>query len=112
MSFNNKFITFFLVINLLVINFASNANSQENFETWLASYKKYALKKGISQSTIDTTFKNVKFLEQVIKYDRKQPEFFEDTITYVNKRANITRVTNAKKLLKKNKNLFMDVEKK
>ena len=112
MSFNNKFITFFLVINLLVINFASNANSHENFETWLASYKKYALKKGISQSTIDTTFKNVKFLEQVIKYDRKQPEFFEDTITYVNKRANITRVTNAKKLLKINENLFIDVEKK
>ena len=112
MSFNNKFITFFLVVNLLVINFTSNANSQENFETWLASYKKYALKKGISQSTIDTTFKNVKFLERVIKYDRKQPEFFEDTITYVNKRANITRVTNAKKLLKKNENLFIDVEKK
>ena len=111
MSFNNKFITFFLVVNLLVINFTSNANSQENFETWLASYKKYVLKKGISQSTIDTTFKNVKFLERVIKYDRKQPEFFEDTITYVNKRANITRVTNAKKLLKINKNLFIDAEK-
>ena len=112
MSFNNKFITFFLVVNLLVINFTSNANSQENFETWLASYKKYVLKKGISQSTIDTTFKNVKFLERVIKYDRKQPEFFEDTITYVNKRANMTRVKNAKKLLKKNENLFIDVEKK
>ena len=112
MSFNNKFITFFLVVNLLVFNFTSNANSQENFETWLASYKKYVFKKGISQSTIDATFKNVKFLEQVIKYDRKQPEFFEDTITYVNKRANITRVTNAKKLLKINENLFIDVEKK
>ena len=57
MSLNNKFITFFLIVNILVIIFASNANSQENFETWLTSYKKYAIKKGISQSTIDATFK-------------------------------------------------------
>ena len=112
MSFNNKFVIFFLAINLLIFNLTFNTNAQENFDTWLASYKEYAFKKGISQETIDTTFKNVKFLEQVIKYDRKQPEFFEDTITYVSKRANITRVKNAKRLLKKNKDLFIDVENK
>ena len=112
MSFNNKIVIFFLATNLLIVNLTFNTNAQENFDTWLTSYKEYALKKGISQKTIDTTFKNVKFLEQVIKYDRKQPEFFEDTITYVNKRANVTRVKNAKKLLKKNKDLFIDVENK
>ena len=57
-------------------------------------------------------FKNVKFLELVIRYDRKQPEFFEDTKTYVSKRANISRVYLARKLLKKNKDLFFDVESK
>ena len=31
--------------------------------------------------------KNVKFLDQVIKYDRKQPEFYEDTKTYIGKRT-------------------------
>ncbi len=112
MSINNKIVIFFLATNLLIVSLTFNVNAQENFDTWLASYKEYALKKGISQKTIDTTFKNVKFLEQVIKYDRKQPEFFEDTITYVNKRANVTRVKNAKKLLKKNKDLFIDVENK
>ena len=112
MSINNKIVIFFLATNLLLVSLTSNTNAQENFDTWLASYKEYALKKGISQKTIDTTFKNVKYLEQVIKYDRKQPEFFEDTITYVNKRANVTRVKNAKKLLKKNKDLFIDVENK
>jgi len=89
-----------------------NANSEETFNTWLQSYKKYALKKGISQETLNLSFKNVKFLDQVIKYDRKQPEFFEDTITYVTKRANLTRVKNAKKLLKKNKKLFNEIENK
>jgi membrane-bound lytic murein transglycosylase B len=88
------------------------ANSDDNFNAWLSSYKKFALKKGVSQKTIDIAFKNVKFLAQVIKYDRKQPEFYEDTITYVNKRANISRVKTAKKLFKKNKTLFTEVENK
>ena len=41
-----------------------------------------------------------------------QAEFFEDTITYVNKRANNSRVKSAKKLLKKNMSLFNEVENK
>ena len=103
---------FILLFQILVVNFSFNTNAEENFETWLSSYKKFALKKGVSQDTIDIAFENVKFLEQVIKYDRKQPEFYEDTITYVNKRANILRVKTAKKLLKENKVLFTEVENK
>ena len=57
-------------------------------------------------------FKNVKFLEKVIFYDRKQPEFFEDTITYVSKRATSSKAKKARNLLKKNKNLFNEVENK
>ena len=101
---------FFLMFQILVVGFSFKTNAEENFETWLSSYKKFALKKGVSQKTIDIAFKNVKFLEQVIKYDRKQPEFFEDTKTYVEKRANISRVETARKLLRKNKALFSEVE--
>ena len=112
MSFKFKIITFFLVLKILLISFSQVANSDEDFNTWLFSYKKFALKKGISQETIDTAFKNVRFLEKVIKYDRKQPEFYEDTITYVNKRANISRVKTARRLLGKNRLLFTEVENK
>ena len=49
-------------------------------------------------------------MEKVIIYDRKQPEFYEDTITYVSKRATENRATMASKLLKKNRNLFDEVE--
>ena len=101
---------FILLFQILVVGFSSKTDAEENFEIWLLSYKKFALKQGISQKTIDIAFKNVKFLEQVIKYDRKQPEFFEDTKTYVDKRANISRVKTARKLLKENKILFDDVE--
>jgi membrane-bound lytic murein transglycosylase B len=107
-----KILVFFLLFQIFAVNFSINTNAEENFETWLLSYKKFALKKGVSQKTIDNAFKNVKFLEQVIRYDRKQPEFYEDTITYVNKRANITRVKTAKKLFKKNKILFTEIENK
>ena len=71
---------FFLIFSPLKAN--------EDFNEWLTSYKKYAKSKGVSKETINIAFKNVVFLDQVIKYDRRQPEFYEDTITYVSKRAN------------------------
>ena len=101
MSTVYKVLMFLLLFQILVVGLSSKINAEENFETWLSSYKNFALKKGISQKTIDIAFKNVKFLEQVIKYDRKQPEFFEDTKTYVEKRANISRVETARKIIKK-----------
>ena len=112
MLLNHKIVYCFIILKFLLIGFVPAANSDDNFNVWLSSYKKFALKKGVSQETIDIAFKNVKFLAQVIKYDRKQPEFYEDTITYVNKRANISRVKTAKKLFKKNKTLFTEVENK
>jgi membrane-bound lytic murein transglycosylase B len=99
-----------LIVKLMTFTFIVSANAETDFKLWLESYKKSALKKGISQGTIDVAFKNVKFLDKVIKYDRKQPEFFEDTKTYVSKRANLLRVAGAKKILKKNKKLFNEIE--
>ena len=112
MKFHYK--TFILLFFLIFFptNYIFSDTNENSFENWLSNYKNFALKQGISQKTIDIAFKNVKFLEQVIKYDRKQPEFFEDTKTYVGKRANISRAKTARKLLKKNEKLFNDVENK
>ena len=112
MRFNYKIFIFFIFIKLLTLNSVFAENLENNFNNWLDNYKKFALKKGVSQETINIAFKNVKFLDQVIKYDRKQPEFIEDTITYVNKRANSLRKKNAIKLLLKNKALFNEIESK
>ena len=112
MLLNHKIVYCLIILKFLLIGFVPVANSDDNFNVWLSSYKKFALKEGVSQETIDIAFKNVKFLAQVIKYDRKQPEFYEDTITYVNKRASTSRVKTAKKLFKKNKTLFTEVENK
>ena len=108
----NKILIFILLFNFLSINVVLSALPEISFDAWLKSYKKIALKNGISQETINIAFEDVKFLEKVLIYDNKQPEFYEDTITYVNKRANNLRLKNAKILLNKNKKLFNEIENK
>ncbi len=107
-----KVLASFLILLALNINISYASNSNNKFNSWLNLYKKEALKNGISQKTLDISFKNVKFLPKVIEYDRRQPEFYEDTNTYVKKRATINRAKKAKALLKKNKKLFDEVENK
>ena len=109
MLFNYKFITFTLIFLCITFGVA-HSNVDRDFDLWVDDFKKSAKKKGISESTLKIVFKNVKYLDQVIKYDRKQPEFFEDTKTYIGKRANTSRAKTAKKLLKKNRSLFNKVE--
>ena len=101
-----------LLIILLIYPHFSHSSEEVDFNTWLKNFKITAQKEGISEETIITSLKNAKYLENVIKYDRHQPEFFEDTNTYVNKRATKSRMLEAKKLLRKNKKLFDEVEKK
>ncbi len=104
-------ITKILIFFILITNTDILSASTPEFNNWLTSFKNLALKKGISPETINIVFKDVRFLDKVIQYDRKQPEFIEDTNTYVNKRANKNRAKKAKQLLRKNNFLFNDVEK-
>ena len=106
-----KSIIVILFYLLIFTNTSKSSTEDQSFNEWLSLYKTYALENGVSQNTIDIAFKNVKFLDNVIKYDRKQPEFYEDTLTYVNKRANKLRVQIAKKKYAKNKELLNMVEK-
>ena len=62
-------------------------HDNSDFLIWKKNFKKLALNKGISKVTFDKAMSNVKFLPKVIEYDRYQPEFYEDTKTYVSKRT-------------------------
>ena len=104
-----KFYFFFLIF-LFVTGYAK-ASTNEEFKVWLTQFKTEAVKKGISEKTVNNVFKNARFLEKVIKYDRKQPEFIELTEVYVNKRATKKRAQIAKRLYLQNKKLFDEVEK-
>ena len=54
---------------------------------------------------------NAKFLPEVIRYDRYQPEFYEDTKTYIGKRASTKKVKKGHEFYKKNINLINKIEK-
>ena len=56
--------------------------------------------------------KDLRFLPKVIEYDRYQPEFYEDTSTYIGKRTNNKKVNIGLKTYKKNTKLIKKVEKK
>ena len=98
-----------LLFFLLTYPQFSHSSVEVDFNIWLKTFKIIAQKNGISEETINNSLKNAKYLEQVIKYDRYQPEFFEDTKTYINKRATRSRMFKSKKLLIKNKKLFYEI---
>ena len=52
---------------------------------------------------------DTKFLENVIKYDRYQPEFYEDTKTYVSKRSSTKKLNKGIDFYQNNKDLIKSV---
>ena len=81
-----KIINYLLLINLIFFK-VSYADINNEFEIWKKDFKNLALSKGISENIFNLTIKNTKYLPNVIKYDRYQPEFYEDTKTYIDKRT-------------------------
>ena len=101
-----SFFLFFIFIN------SSFADINNDFENWKINFKKIAIKNNISEKTFDLVMSNTKFLSDVIKYDRYQPEFYEDTKTYISKRTSSKKVSSGKKFYEKNSNLINSVENK
>ena len=106
-----KIINFLLFCFFIIFNTSSHSNNIE-FENWLYSFKKIALENNISEKTFDISMVNVKFLPKVIEYDRYQPEFYEDTLTYIKKRTSKKKIKKGINLYKNNKKLINSVEKK
>ena len=75
---------FNIIFFLLLINFNVQALAKDKaFSKWLENFKVEAYQKGISKQTIDEILSDAKFLERVIVYDNRQPEFFEKTKLYM-----------------------------
>jgi len=90
---------------IIVFWFITNANyvfASDSFEEWKINFKNYAQEQGISLITLNKLIDNSKFLPDVIKYDRYQPEFYEDTNTYISKRTSNTKLTIGNNIYKKN----------
>jgi len=101
------------ILILLLIFFTTNLSANEHtFNDWLNDFKLYALKNNISEETFNKTMSGVIFLPKVIKYDRFQPEFYEDTNTYISKRTSRAKVKKGINLYSKNKKFINFVDSK
>ena len=104
-------IRYFIFILFLFCNGPLVAN-EKLFTEWLNDFKIYALEKGISEKTFDLAMSDVIFLPKVIKYDRFQPEFYEDTKTYISKRTSDQKVKNGNEIYQLNKDFINLVDNK
>ena len=103
-----KIITFILSFNIfLTLNLYSN---EKDFKIWLKNFKVKAVETGISSTVVDDVLLNAKFLPKVIEYDRYQPEFYEDTFTYIRKRTSKKKLNDGLRLYKKEKLIIDKVE--
>ena len=104
-----KLISYITIIFITFSSFVYSENSAE-FVQWKDNFEKKALSYGISQKTFNLTMSNVRFLPKVIKYDRFQPEFYEDTKTYISKRSSKNKLKKGLLFYSDNKNLIDNVE--
>ena len=104
-----KMIKFFFIL-VFTFFMSSSMSDEETFESWLLEFKKYALQKNISEETFNKSMSHVIFLPKVIKYDRFQPEFYEDTKTYISKRTTEQKVKKGISLYEKDRNFINSIE--
>ena len=104
-----KLIKYIFII--IIISFTSSlSDDQIDFQKWKKDFKKIALKNDISEKTFDIAMAKVKFLPNVIKYDRYQPEFYEDTKTYISKRTSKKKLSKGIDFYKDNIELINTIE--
>ena len=106
----NKIKIFFLIV--FFFQSSSFANEIQSFENWKKNFKQRALANNISEQTFDLVMTDARFLSNVIKYDRHQPEFYEDTKTYISKRASYKKLSKGIDFYSNNKELINVVENK
>ena len=96
------FLNLFVSVNLL---------ANDDFKIWLEDFKIKAINSGISKNIVTKIMSDAKYLPKVIGYDRYQPEFYEDTFTYIKKRSSKSKIKQGLILYKKEKNTIDRIEK-
>ena len=101
-----------LIILILFFSYSKLfAENELKFLEWKKNFKDLAIKNDISEMTFDLVMNNARYLSKVIEYDRYQPEFYEDTKTYVSKRTSNKKVNKGINFYNENLNLINQIEK-
>ncbi|MHB8915698.1 MAG: lytic murein transglycosylase [Thiobacillus sp.] len=95
-----------LALSLLV----TSAQAQMDFTNWLAEFSQEARARGISQATLDQALRDIQVAPRVVELDRKQPEFVESFLSYLERRVTLQRVARGQALLSEYQPLLDKVE--
>ena len=107
----SKMFKFFFKSFFLFIFFINHSFANDDFNKWLINFKVKAMNSGISVKVVNELLSEAKFLPKVIEYDRYQPEFYEDTFTYIKKRSSNRKLKEGLKLYNKEKTIIETIEK-
>ena len=107
----NKMFKFILAPFCFYLVAFTNVSASQDFNQWLIEFQTKAINSGISKKVVSEIMSEAKFLPKVIEYDRYQPEFYEDTFTYINKRSSKRKIKEGIKLYNKEKNIIETIEK-
>ncbi len=91
--------------------FLSNVFANQDFDHWLKKFETKAIDSGVSKKVVLEIMSNAKYLPKVIEYDRYQPEFYEDTFTYIKKRSSNSKIKAGVKLFKQERVTIEKIEK-
>ena len=101
-----------LVLSLNILTSQTSLASELDFNSWLKKFKITAINSGVSKNVVNDVMSTAKFLPKVIEYDRYQPEFYEDTLSYIKKRTSKRKVKDGLKLYKREQKIIDEVENK
>ena len=107
----NKMFKFIFSSLFLSIFFVNQSFANNDFNEWLKKFKITAINSGISAKVVNEIMSEAKFLPKVIEYDRYQPEFYEDTFTYIKKRSSNRKLKEGLDLYNKEKSIIEKIEK-
>ncbi len=100
-----------LFMSIIVSCISFNSFADITFDKWLEDFKREAITKGISQSTLEV-LNDAKPIKKTIKLDRNQPEFKLTFEEYKKRIVSDYRINKAKKEFLKNKDLLDKISKK
>jgi membrane-bound lytic murein transglycosylase B len=82
------------------------ADETEPFASWLQALRQEAKAKGISEPTLQAALTDIQPIERVIELDRRQPEFTQTFLNYLNARVTPERIARGREMLRKHHTLL------
>jgi dienelactone hydrolase len=83
-----------------------------DFDSWLAAFRQEAATQGISAATLDSALTGVTPNEKVIELDRRQPEFLQTFLAYLERRTTPRQIERGQARLAEHAALLDEVEQK